>query len=79
MRKTQIGRGFAVAVMLTGMMIAARPAFADDGAMGGPNRDTCFFAQGILNSIPTGTPGKKIVVDVLTSVTGCSGDMALHE
>jgi hypothetical protein len=78
MRKTQIGRGFAVAVMLTGMMIAAKPAFADTG-MGGPNRDTCFFAQGIINSIPADVPGKKIVVDVLTAVTGCTGDMQLHE
>ena len=80
MRNTQIGRGLVVAMMLGMMMVAAKPAFADTG-MGGPNRDTCFFAQGVLNSIPAGTPGKKIVVDALTAVTGCdaTSGMALHE
>ena len=80
MRNTQIGRGLEVAMMLGLMMVAAKPAFADTG-MGGPNRDTCFFAQGVLNSIPAGTPGKKIVVDALTAVTGCdaTSGMALHE
>lgn len=80
MRNTQIGRGLVVAMMLGLMMVAAKPAFADTG-MGGPNRDTCFFAQGVLNSIPAGTPGKKIVVDALTAVTGCdaTSGMALHE
>ena len=80
MRNTQLGRGFVVAMTLGLMMVAAKPAFADTG-MGGPNRDTCFFAQGVLNSIPAGTPGKKMVVDVLTAVTGCdaSTGMALHE
>jgi succinyl-CoA synthetase beta subunit len=80
MRNIQLGRGLVVAMTLGLMLVAAKPAFADDG-MGGPNRDTCFFAQGVLNSIPAGTPGKKIVVDALTSVTGCDATtgMALHE
>jgi succinyl-CoA synthetase beta subunit len=80
MRNTQIGRGLVVAMMLGMMMVAAKPAFADTG-MGGPNRDTCFFAQGVINSIPTGTPGKSIVVSALTAVTGCdaTSGMALHE
>jgi len=49
--------------------------------MGGPNRDTCFFAQGVINSIPAGTPGKSIVVSALTAVTGCDATtgMPLHE
>ena len=81
MRNTQIGRGLVVAMMLGLMMVAAKPAFADTGSMGGPNRDTCFFAQGVINSIPAGTPGKSIVVSALTAVTGCDAttDMALHE
>ena len=80
MRNTQIGRGLVVAMMLGMMMVAAKPAFADTG-MGGPNRDTCFFAQGVINSIPAGTPGKSIVVSALTAVTGCDATtgMALHE
>ena len=80
MRNTQIGRGLVVAMMLGLMMVAAKPAFADTG-MGGPNRDTCFFAQGVINSIPAGVPGKKMVVDALTAVTGCDATtgMALHE
>ena len=80
MRNTQIGRGLVVAMMLGMMMVAAKPAFADTG-MGGPNRDTCFFAQGVINSIPAGTPGKSIVVSALTSVTGCdaTSGMPLHE
>jgi len=80
MRNTQIGRGLVVAMMLGMMMVAAKPAFADTG-MGGPNRDTCFFAQGVINSIPAGTPGKGIVVSALTAVTGCDATtgMALHE
>jgi len=80
MRNTQIGRGLVVAMMLGLMMVAAKPAFADTG-MGGPNRDTCFFAQGVINSIPAGTPGKSIVVSALTAVTGCDATtgMALHE
>jgi hypothetical protein len=80
MRNTQIGRGLVVAMMLGMMMVAAKPAFADTG-MGGPNRDTCFFAQGVINSIPAGVPGKKMVVDALTAVTGCdaTSGMALHE
>lgn len=80
MRNTQMGRGLVVAMTLGLMMVAAKPAFADTG-MGGPNRDTCFFAQGVLNSIPAGTPGKSIVVSALTAVTGCdaSSGMALHE
>ena len=80
MRNTQIGRGLVVAMMLGVMMVAAKPAFADTG-MGGPNRDTCFFAQGVINSIPAGVPGKKMVVDALTAVTGCdaTSGMALHE
>jgi len=80
MRNTQMGRGLVVAMTLGLMMVAAKPAFADSG-MGGPNRDTCFFAQGVINSIPAGVPGKKIVVDALTAVTGCdaTSGMALHE
>jgi len=75
-----MGRGLVVAMTLGLMMVAAKPAFADTG-MGGPNRDTCFFAQGVLNSIPAGTPGKSIVVSALTAVTGCdaTSGMALHE
>ena len=80
MRNTQMGRGLVVAMTLGLMMVAAKPAFADSG-MGGPNRDTCFFAQGVINSIPAGTPGKSIVVSALTAVTGCDATtgMALHE
>jgi succinyl-CoA synthetase beta subunit len=80
MRNTQMGRGLVVAMTLGLMMVAAKPAFADTG-MGGPNRDTCFFAQGVINSIPAGTPGKSIVVSALTAVTGCDATtgMALHE
>jgi succinyl-CoA synthetase beta subunit len=80
MRNIQMGRGLVVAMTLGLMMVAAKPAFADTG-MGGPNRDTCFFAQGVLNSIPAGTPGKSIVVSALTAVTGCdaTSGMALHE
>lgn len=80
MRNTQMGRGLVVAMTLGLMMVAAKPAFADTG-MGGPNRDTCFFAQGVLNSIPAGTPGKSMVVTALIAVTGCdaSSGMALHE
>ena len=80
MRNNQIGRGLTVAMMLALMMVAAKPAFADTG-MGGPDRNACFFAQGVVNSIPTGTPGKSMVVSVLNAVTGCgaSSDTALHE
>jgi hypothetical protein len=80
MRNTQMGRGLVVAMTLGLMMVAAKPAFADTG-MGGPNRDTCFFAQGVINSIPAGTPGKSIVVSALTAVTGCDATtgMELHE
>ena len=72
MRNAQIGRGLMVAMVLGMLMVAAKPAFADTGSMGGPNRDTCFFAQGIINSIPAGTPGKSTVVSVLSAVTGCT-------
>jgi succinyl-CoA synthetase beta subunit len=80
MKNNQIGRGLTVAMMLALMMVAAKPAFADDG-MGGPSRDTCFFAQGVINSIPAGTPGKSIVVSALNAVTGCgtSTTTVLHE
>lgn len=80
MRNTQIGRGLVVAMMLGLMMIAAKPAFADAGNMGGPNRDTCFFAQGIIDKIPD-VPGKRMVVAALTAATGCdaSSGAPLHE
>ena len=79
MRNTQLGRGFVVAMTLGLMMVAAKPAFADSG-MGGPNRDTCFFAQGIIDKIPD-VPGKRMVVAALTAATGCdaSSGAALHE
>ena len=81
MRNNQIGRGLTVAMMLALMLVAAKPAFADAGSMGGPNRDTCFFAQGVINSIPDHAPGKSVVVSVLNAVTGCGADAstALHE
>jgi hypothetical protein len=80
MRNIQLGRGLVVAMTLGLMLVAAKPAFADSG-MGGPNRDTCFFAQGVINSIPAGVPGKKIVVDMLTAATGCDATSGaqLHE
>lgn len=79
MRNTQIGRGLVVAMMLGVMMVAAKPAFADTG-MGGPSRDTCFFAQGIIDKIPD-VPGKRMVVAALTAATGCdlTSVMPLHE
>ena len=79
MRNTQMGRGLVVAMTLGLMMVAAKPAFADSG-MGGPNRDTCFFAQGIIDKIPD-VPGKRMVVAALTAATGCdaSSGAALHE
>jgi hypothetical protein len=80
MQNNQIGRGLTVAMMLALMMIAAKPAFADTGSMGGPNRDTCFFAQGVIDKIPD-VPGKRMVVAALTMATGCdaTSGAALHE
>ena len=79
MRNAQLGRGLVVAMTLGLMMVAAKPAFADSG-MGGPNRDTCFFAQGIIDKIPD-VPGKRMVVSALTAATGCdaASGTALHE
>ena len=79
MRNTQMGRGLLVAMTLGLMMVAAKPAFADSG-MGGPNRDTCFFAQGIIDKVPD-VPGKHMMVAALTLATGCdaSSGAALHE
>lgn len=79
MRNTQIGRGLVVAMMLGVTMIAARPAFADSG-MGGPKRDTCFFAQGIIDKVPD-VPGRKMMVAALIAATGCDGSNGdlLHE
>jgi len=61
------------------MLVAAKPAFADSG-MGGPNRDTCFFAQGIIDKVPD-VPGKKMMVAALTFATGCdaTSSVPLHE
>jgi len=39
---------FLVAAMMAGVLGAARPAFADAGAPGGPNRSTCAFLGGIV-------------------------------
>jgi len=79
MRNTQMGRGLVVAMTLGLMMVAAKPAFADSG-MGGPSRDTCFFAQGIIDKVPD-VPGKHMMVAALTMATGCdaSSGAALHE
>ena len=80
MRNTQLGRGLLVAMTLGIMMVAVKPAFADTGSMGGPNRDTCFFAQGIIDKVPD-VPGKHMMVAALTFATGCdaSSGAPLHE
>jgi hypothetical protein len=39
---------FLVAAMMAGVLGAARPAFADAGGPGGPNRSTCAFLGGIV-------------------------------
>ena len=49
---------FVLAAMMAALLGTARPASADTGAPGGPNKGTCGFLQGILYKMPDDVAAK---------------------
>ena len=49
---------FVLAATMASLLGTARPASADQGAPGGPNKGTCGFLQGILYKMPDDVAAK---------------------
>jgi hypothetical protein len=62
---------FVVAVVMAGLLGVARPASADVGAPGGPNRSTCAFLSGILNNVGN-ADAAALLATVFNNIFGCN-------
>jgi hypothetical protein len=61
---------FLMAAMLAGVLGAARPAFADAGAPGGPARSTCAFLGGIVMRVGSADAAAALAL-LFNNIFGC--------